>query len=92
MPTKINLDRMPFLNDALKWIREHPGCSKKDIICGLNDGRRPPNQTYAEQNSRIGILIAVGLVENKGKANHYALHEVAEHPQTGERYDNESRI
>lgn len=73
----LNLKRCKFLSWAYNYIREHPGCSKSEVIMAYNGHTRVPNDTYSYQNQALNRLIEHGLVvDARTKGNAYCLYPV----------------
>ena len=77
----VNLRRCPFLQEAMAYIRDNPGCCKRDVIltvhgnsvaCSL--GRRVPQDTYWYRARALDRLIEAGLLINRGHASCYKLY------------------
>lgn len=68
---RLNLNRCSFLLPAYNYIKDHPGCCKKDVILGVGYRTNPnntkiANETYSYRNSVLNRLITNNLVENSG--------------------------
>ena len=77
----LNLNRAPFLSSALNYIRQHPGCCKRDAILGVGyrytQQGRITNDTYSYRNAALSRLIIAGYVRNKASGCRYELEAIS---------------
>lgn len=79
----INLNRSPFKQAAVEFVRKNPGVCKRQVILGVPHRRSRAGgiaaETYSDRNEALLRLVEAGYLADRGGGNRSKLYAVCLH-------------